>query len=378
MNRKLGLYIHIPFCRSKCNYCDFYSLPGAESLYGRYEEALRAHIREAGQFLEDFDVDTVYFGGGTPSCFGEKRLTAVLTEIGKRFYLDSDCEITLEANPESVDAKSMQRLRRAGFNRVSLGVQSSDNQMLRVLGRPHTWERAKRAAAACREAGIKNLSVDIIYGLPGQTMKNWQQTLEDVMQLGTEHISCYGLKIEEGTPFGQRKNELDLPDDDAQADMYLYAARELTESGYSHYEISNFAKKGYISRHNMKYWTLGEYLGFGPSAHSDLNGQRFACIRDLRKYIDNINNGESVITDAETIPPRVRVSEYIMLGLRTQKGISSTELEKKYGEDFEKFRPYVKRLVSGGFAREFEDRVHLTARGFLISNTIISDMLAYM
>lgn len=379
MNSKLGIYVHIPFCRSKCNYCDFYSLPGALNLFDMYEKALRRHIKESAEFLEDRDIDSIYFGGGTPTHYGAKHLVGVLSELGKRFYVASDCEVTLEANPESIEYKDMLKLRRAGFNRVSIGVQSTDNDQLKTLGRPHNWEDAKRAVGFCREAGFKNVSIDLMYGLPGQTLSQWQDVLgEALMTLDPEHISCYGLKIEKGTPFYVNEEHLVFPDDDAQADMYLYAAKTLTENDYIHYEISNFAKRGRQSRHNLKYWNMEEYLGFGPSAHSDLNGSRFACIRDVRHYINNISTGQSVMTDLEEISKKVRLTEYIMLGLRTRYGVSASELESRYGEDFEKLRPYFKRLISGGFARQFEDRFSLTAKGWLVSNTIINDVLDYL
>jgi len=376
MTRELGIYVHIPFCKSKCNYCDFYSLGGMDRSFDRYEAALRKHIRESAEYLEDRDVDTIYFGGGTPSHFGAKRLSAILGEIEKRFYLADDMEITFEANPDSVELQSLQKLRRAGFNRISLGIQSTDNDDLKTLGRPHTWERAKRAFTMCREAGFKNISIDLMYGLPRQSLKAWKTVLETALELDPEHISCYGLKIEPGTPFAKKANELELPDDDLQADMYLFAAGELAERGYTHYEISNFAKKGYASKHNLKYWTLKEYLGLGPSASSDLNDRRFTCIRDVAEYIKRIREGGDVVEESEDLPLRARAGEYIMLGLRTSKGISESEYTSRYGEGFEKMKPYLKKLISADFARRIEDRYRLTPRGFLVSNTIISELLS--
>ncbi len=376
MTKELGIYVHIPFCKSKCNYCDFYSLGGMDRSFDRYETALRKHIRESAEYLEDRDVDTIYFGGGTPSHFGAKRLAAVLSEIEKRFYLADDMEITFEANPDSVELQSLQKLRRAGFNRISLGVQSTNNEDLKTLGRPHTWERAKRAFAMCRDAGFKNVSIDLMYGLPGQSLKAWQTVLEAALELDPEHISCYGLKIEQGTPFAKRVNELELPDDDMQADMYLWTAEELAARGYYHYEISNFAKKGYASKHNLKYWTLKEYLGFGPSASSDLNDRRFTCIRDVAEYIKRIREGGDVVAESEELPLKARAGEYIMLSLRTSRGISESEYTNRYGEGFEKMKPYFKKLISGDFARCTEDRYRLTPRGFLVSNTIISELLS--
>ena len=373
--KRLGVYVHIPFCRSKCNYCDFYSLPGAEKLFDMYEKALRRHMREYGEYLEQRDVDTVYFGGGTPSHFGSKRLAALLEELYKRFYITEGCEITAEANPESITLADMRRLRRAGFNRISIGVQSTRDEDLQVLGRPHTFADAKRAVEDCRRAGFQNVSIDLIFGLPGQSLYAWQDVLGEALTLKPDHVSCYGLKVEPGTPFYQHRASYDFPDDDAQADMYLYAAGTLVQEGFSHYEISNFARRGCQSRHNLKYWKLEEYLGLGPAAHSDLNGKRFSMVRDVRRYMDDLAAGRSVIDEIEDITPVVRRTEYVMLGLRTNQGISPDYLEKHFGVSFAKAAAYLAVLETGGFVRRFEDRYCLTAQGFLVSNTIINEVL---
>ena len=282
MEQTLGLYLHIPFCKSKCAYCDFYSLPHSEEKMDAYAAALLRHLEEVAPRCTAHTVDTVYFGGGTPSYLGEKRLTHLLKAVKKRFHVASDAEITLEANPDSAgDWKALRTLRKAGFNRISLGVQAADDDLLRRIGRVHTWEQALSAAAAARMAGFDNLSLDLIYGLPGQTLEAWQDTLRSAAALEPQHLSCYGLKVEPGTPLWQQRDSADLPDDDTQADMYLWTVDYLQKKGYEQYEISNFAQPGYESRHNLKYWTLGEYAGFGPGAHSDMGGVRFAYERDL-------------------------------------------------------------------------------------------------
>ena len=281
-NRPLGLYLHIPFCKAKCAYCDFYSLAHSEEKMDAYAAALTRHITEVAPQMQNHRVDTVYFGGGTPSYLGHKRLIALLKTIKKQCRVWDRAEITLEANPDSAgDWRALRALRRAGFNRISLGVQSSDDEELRRLGRVHTWQQVKDAVAACRKAGLDNISLDLIYGLPDQTMERWENTLADALVLAPRHISCYGLKLEEGTPLYARRDSLTLPDGDMQADMYLYAVELLGQNGYAQYEISNFAQPGYESRHNLKYWTLGEYAGFGPGAHSDFGGVRYGYTRDL-------------------------------------------------------------------------------------------------
>ena len=250
----LGIYVHIPFCRSKCRYCDFYSLPEArQRLMDEYLQAICTHIRETGPLAPGYRVDTVYFGGGTPTLFGADGLAAIMNAIRKNFDVDANAEITFEANPDSVTPRLLRRLRAEGFNRVSLGIQSDDDAILRTIGRPHTYRQAHRAVEEIRRAGFKNLSVDLMYGLPGQTREGWKATVANVMKLEPEHISCYGLKLEEGTPLYEQQDQYDLPDDDAQADMYLAAVELLGEKGFRQYEISNFARRGMASKHNLKY-----------------------------------------------------------------------------------------------------------------------------
>ena len=299
-NRPLGLYLHIPFCKAKCAYCDFYSLPHSEEKMDAYAAALARHITEVAPQMQNHRVDTVYFGGGTPSYLGHKRLIALLKTVKKQCRVWDRAEITLEANPDSAgDWRALRALRRAGFNRISLGVQSSDDETLRRLGRVHTWQQVKDAVAACRKAGLDNISLDLIYGLPDQTMEQWENTLADALVLAPRHISCYGLKLEEGTPLYDRQESLNLPDGDLQADMYLYAVELLTQNGYQQYEISNFAQPGYESRHNLKYWMLEEYAGFGPGAYSDFGGVRYGYTRDLDGYIAG-----RTWRKASTSPPR--------------------------------------------------------------------------
>ena len=314
MEQTLGLYLHIPFCKSKCAYCDFYSLPHSEEKMDAYAAALLRHLEEVAPRCTAHTVDTVYFGGGTPSYLGEKQLTHLLKAVKKRFHVPSDAEITLEANPDSAgDWKALRTLRKAGFNRISLGVQAADDDLLRRIGRVHTWEQALSAAAAARMAGFDNLSLDLIYGLPGQTLEAWQDTLRSAAALEPQHLSCYGLKVEPGTPLWQQRDSADLPDDDTQADMYLWTVDYLQKKGYGQYEISNFAQPGYESRHNLKYWTLGEYAGFGPGAHSDMGGVRFAYERDLDSYIA----GELRLSEMEEIPPLDRDLEHFPVSFFT-------------------------------------------------------------
>ena len=374
----LGIYIHVPFCRSKCQYCDFYSVTSKDdNLLEGYLKAVCSHIKEAGALAPDYLVDTIYFGGGTPTYFGAEGMAAILTAIRKSFDVASQAEITFEANPDSVSDRLLRRLRSEGFNRVSLGVQCDDDNILKKLGRPHNYRQAKHAVERIRKHRFRNLSVDLMYGLPGQTLEAWENTLKQVIyDMAPEHISCYGLKVEEGTPLAEYQEFCNLADDDTQADMYLSAVEILKSCGYRQYEISNFCRKGNVSRHNLKYWNGGAYLGFGPDASSDFGGQRFACVRSLKQYIDGIAAGGQVLREVQQVPPRERAGEYIMMRLRTVTGMDPKVYEQRF---LLPFAPLEKALLSfreqGLAQKTFDGRWHLTPKGFLISNSIISDLL---
>ena len=246
-----------------------------------------------------------------------------------------DCEVTLEANPDSAVFKELAKLRRAGFNRLSMGVQSANNDILKLIGRRHNWKQAELAMNAAREAGFDNVSCDLIYGLPSQTKGDWADTLMRVIELRPEHISCYGLTLEPGTPMYEKYNGSQiLPRDDEQADMYLYAVETLEHYGYKQYEISNFAVPGYESRHNMRYWRLGDYLGFGAGAHSCMDGARFSYVRDADQYIVGVLRDEDIVDEYSTVSSVERGSEYIMLGMRTALGIEAQEYTEHYRADF--------------------------------------------
>lgn len=374
--KPLGLYIHVPFCKQKCIYCDFYSLPHQESRMDDYTAAVCAHLTETAPFAAGHLVDTVYIGGGTPTYLGADRLGKILKTVHKKYRVAKDAEITLEANPDSAgDWKALRALRRAGVNRVSLGMQSACDEELAAIGRVHTHAQTATAVEAVRRAGIKNLSLDLIYGLPGQSLERWQENLSAAVALEPEHLSCYGLKVEEGTPLFQRREAYTLPGDDAQADMYLYTVEFLENLGYGQYEISNFARPGKESRHNLKYWHLEEYAGFGPGAHSDFGGVRYAYARDLDAYIRGVATGAPMLSESERIPPLDRDTEYVMLGLRLRQGLDPKEFERRFRRRFNCFVPFLEQCRQNGYACEEEGRWHLTPKGFLVSNQIIGGML---
>ena len=373
----LGIYIHIPFCRSKCQYCDFYSLATKDdSLIDGYLDAVCDHIKEAGELAPGYKVDTIFFGGGTPSFFGAEGIAVILTTIRRNFDVDDGAEITVECNPDSVSDRLLRRLRAEGVNRLSLGIQSDDDEMLKKLGRPHTYSQAVMAYQRMRKAGFRNISVDLMYGLPGQDIQDWAETLDNVLRLNPEHVSCYALKVEEGTPFAELKDVLNLPDDDTQAEMYLTAVDTLKGRGFRQYEISNFCRKGLTSRHNLKYWTGGEYLGFGPGASSDFAGKRYSLKRDLQAYISGIRDGGDIIEDLQEIPNRERAGEYLMLRLRTSQGIEAREYEKMYLLPFAPLEEVMEKRRRLYHATQTDTgRWVLTPKGFLVSNDIISDLL---
>ena len=374
--KPLGLYIHIPFCKSKCVYCDFYSLPNSEEKMDRYVSALCRQLEEIAPRTTAHEVDTVYFGGGTPSWLGVKRLRLILKTVEKHYRIARKAEITLEANPDSAgDWKALRALRRAGFNRLSLGMQSADDQELAEIGRLHTFRQVENAVEAARKAKFDNLSLDLIYGLPGQTLDRWRENLAAAVRLAPEHLSCYGLKLEEGTPLFARRDEAGLPGDEEQAEMYLYTVDYLAAQGYEQYEISNFAKPGFASRHNMKYWTLEEYAGFGPGAHSDMGSVRCAYAKDLDAYIQGTAAAGAPLSERDRIPPMDRDVEWLMLGLRTVQGLDPKVFENRFRRRFDCFLPFLEKCRESGYAVVEEGRWRLTPRGFLVSNQIIGGVL---
>lgn len=375
MEKKLGIYIHIPFCASKCAYCDFYSLPSCERLMPKYHNALLDHIKDSAAQLQDYFIDTVYFGGGTPSFYGAKRICEIFNALKVHGLVYKTAEVTMECNPDSIRRRDMKVLLEAGVNRLSIGAQSANDDILKLIGRRHNWLQVESAVQNARKAGFKNISLDLIYGLPSQTKADWAETLTKAIALKPEHISCYGLKLEEGTPLYSYKDSPFLPDDDEQADMYLYTVETLARFGYRQYEISNFAQPGYESKHNLKYWHLRDYMGFGPGAHSCVSGIRYSYVRDLKAYISGIQSEDTIIDEYERIGLLERATEYLMLGLRTTRGISQQEYYRLYRADFEPIEDLLKEYERKGWTVTENGRWHFTPSGFLLSNLLIGLIL---
>ena len=380
MANVLGVYVHIPFCKSKCDYCDFYSLPAGEELMDRYQKALLTQMKSLVPRLKGRTVDTIYFGGGTPSYYGEKRLRELLGYLQRHLNVARGAEITVECNPDTVDRKSMVRLRRAGVNRISLGMQSADPEQLKCIHRIHDPQQVIWAVEDIRAAKIDNLSLDLIYGLPGQSMDSWRDTVRTALSLHPDHLSCYGLKVEAGTPLARRVDggdNIDLPDGDCQADFYLEAVDRIQEAGFRQYEISNFARTGMESRHNLKYWMGREYVGFGPGAHSYLNGLRYAYPKDLEHYLESLEAGESVaLSESEAIPPREQAREYLLLRMRTLRGVEEWEYRRSFGLNFEPIARRLEFFESHRWTEQSDHRWHFTPQGFLLSNALIEELLS--
>ena len=376
MENSLGLYLHIPFCRSKCDYCDFFSLAGQDDRMNDYQKALLQQILDTAPRTKKQVVNSVYIGGGTPTWYGEKRLLEVIGAVKKRFTLSRDVEFTLEANPDSVDEKMLKRLRRAGVNRLSMGMQSACDKELAAVHRPHTFKQVEQAVKAARDAKIKNLNLDLIYGLPGQTEHSWRASVEAALALEPEHLSCYGLTVEEDTPLARRVAEGEqLPDDDQQAQRYLWTVKRLAQAGFEQYEVSNFSKTGCQSRHNLKYWMGRPYVGLGAAAHSDFGGCRYSFVRDLEGYIRGVLGDGKLVDEMDQIPRRERGSEYLMLRLRTTHGIEEWEYRREYYMNFDPIAAKLAQFEQKGWVARTGRRWHFTPEGFLLSNRLIGELM---
>ncbi len=371
-HKPLGIYVHIPFCVRKCNYCDFCSFPNISGeVRARYIDRL---CKEISSYKREtrLTADTVFFGGGTPSLLSTDELSAILSAIRDTFILSPDTELTLEVNPGTVSADKLLALKNAGVNRISFGLQSIHENELKKLGRIHSYSDFLTAYSDARAAGFDNISVDLMYGIPEQTEISFKETLLAVLALAPEHLSVYGLIIEEGTPFYDGRSELELPTEDAECDMYISACATLAEHGYLHYEISNYASgDGYVSRHNLKYWRDEEYLGFGAAAYSYFEGRRFGNSRSIDEYITSSAPAECDILSVDDT-----AYEYAMLALRTSYGFSLYEYKERFGSDFMIGREaLIKKYSDAGLLLTEDGRIRFTERGFYVSNSLLCELL---
>ena len=369
----LELYVHIPFCVRKCQYCDFLSGPSDEETKDRYIEALLKEIR-AAEHTEDYEIVSVFIGGGTPSALKAEAIASIMRTLQEKFFFCEDAEVTIEANPGTVDPEKLTIYRNVGINRLSLGLQSTDAEELKLLGRIHSYEEFLKSYEWAREAGFSNINIDLMFAIPGQTGEAWRQHLYQVAELNPEHISAYSLIIEEGTPFAEQN--LDLPDEDTEYQMYEDTAEILERYGYRQYEISNYAKQGYMCRHNAGYWQRLEYLGFGLGASSLYGGMRFSNTHQMQEYLKESRNPDQIRKDVTVLSRNEQIEEFMFLGLRMTEGIS----EKKFKENFnvrlmDIYGDILQKYEETGFMEHIETKWRLTRKGIHVSNHILADFL---
>lgn len=364
MNKSnLGIYIHIPFCRSKCPYCDFYSFVGADEEKAEYLAALKSSISYWGKALLGRKADTLYIGGGTPSSLSGEELAEVI-HAAKRAFSFTEGEITVECNPRDCSEELFGALYTSGVNRISLGMQSANDIERRALGRTADSEKVISCVKLAKNAGIDNISVDIMLGVPKQTLSTLENTVKFCADMGVSHVSAYMLKLEPGTYYYKNAERLSLPDDDSVAHMYLRCVELLSQYGYKQYEISNFAKPGFESKHNLKYWKLEDYLGIGPSAHSFIDGKRFYYPRDIKSF----ESALEPVFDCEG----GEWQERVMLALRLSEGLDLSDFDKPRSEELLR---KIKVYTDNSFAERTANGFRLTPKGFLVSNTIIGDLV---
>lgn len=363
-----GIYIHIPFCRKKCKYCDFVSYAGREDMADVYIEAL---AREAREYTGE-KADTIFIGGGTPSALTPKQIRTVTKICSDIFDMTDNCEFTIEANPGTLDDDKITAMLEGGINRISVGVQSFNNEELRSIGRIHDAETAYNTVLHLKKAGFSNINIDLMTALPYQNIASLKSTLETAVSLPVSHISAYSLIIEEGTPLEKEysRGELILPDDHADREMYAYTIDFLRQNGFFQYEISNFAKKGSECRHNIKYWTAEEYIGLGAAAHSYIGDRRFYNVSELSEYIKGALRQITLLTQ------RDKISEFMITGLRMTKGISAAEFKKRFGTDINNiFGGQLQKFTKLGLMKFHENSYRLTRRGIDVSNAVLCEFV---
>lgn len=379
MKKELELYLHIPFCIRKCAYCDFLSAPADEAERQEYVETLIREIQSYREEFRGYRVSTVFMGGGTPSILTCGQMTDIFRALRDTFAIEADAEITIEANPGTVDAEKIRAWKQAGINRVSIGLQTVNDKELKLLGRIHTFQQFLDTYQLVREHGFGNVNIDLISAIPGQTLASWRLTLQTVAELEPEHISAYSLILEEGTPFYERyadASSSELPDEETDRAIYEETERFLQKYGYSRYEISNYAKPGYACRHNIGYWKRTEYLGIGLGASSLIRRQRFHNTTDHREYLECVRCGNSIRRETELLSREDEMEEFMFLGLRMTEGIRISEFKEIFGQDIgEVYKTPLFRMEQAGLLEIQEGRVRLTKRGIDISNYVFEQFL---
>ena len=371
-DKETEIYVHIPFCERKCAYCDFLSFKAGEDVHRAYTESIIKQIEAKRKQVGPIRVSTCFFGGGTPSAIDPKLIVKILDKLRGCFYFNEDAEISIEVNPNSASKEKLAEYRKAGFNRLSMGLQSANNDELRVLSRLHTYEEFLTAFYAAREAGFENINVDIMSALPGQTLATYTKTLEKVTALNPEHISAYSLIIEEGTPFFDRYSDgCGLPGEDADREMYHFTKKFLSEHGYSRYEISNYSKHGFECRHNCGYWQRRDYLGFGIGAASLFNHERLKCHESIDRFLN-----EDYSEEKETLAVNDEMSEFMFLGLRLTRGVSKAEFYSLFNRDVcEIYGNQIAKLKDEKLMEDKDGFLFLTDFGLDVSNYAMSEFV---
>lgn len=381
MKQILELYIHIPFCIRKCRYCDFLSAPQDEETRERYVEALLREISAHRDKRESYEVSTVFFGGGTPSVLSPSQVKRIFEALQDSFAIHPDAEISMEANPGTVTEEKLRTYRACGINRISFGLQSADNEELRLLGRIHTYEEFEENFRLARKCGFDNINVDLMSAIPRQTMDSLERTLAKVISLGPEHISAYSLIVEEGTPFfnlyGERGPlESELPGEEEERQMYYRTKEMLAEAGYQRYEISNYATQGKECRHNLGYWERANYLGLGLGSSSLMDNVRFRNTEDLEFYLKNSGSPKSIQRERAELSVKEQMEEFIFLGLRKMEGISAEEFKACFHRDIkEVYEKQIDHLMREGLLWRRGDRIFLTEKGIDVSNCVFAEFL---
>ncbi len=372
MSKQVGIYIHIPFCERKCLYCDFCSYEGTTAAHRvAYVDALCREITAYAPRLVGYEADTVYIGGGTPSMLTCEETKRILSTLRSVVPFSAHAEVTSEVNPATADAEKLRAWQRMGINRLSIGVQSFQDAELRALGRLHTADEAEAFIRTARDVGFDNLSIDLMYGIPGETPESFRNTLDRAVTLSPDHISAYSLKVEEGTPFARMREQLTLPDEDTEVSLYEMCVSVLGGAGYRHYEISNYARAGYESRHNLRYWQMRDYIGFGLAAYSCFEGKRFGRDRDMDAYL---SRDFRVDMGVKAEPMDVEL-ETVMLGLRLADGIREEDFRQRFGYGFwEKYGERMQPFVTHGLAVHDGEKTYLTDSGMYVSLGILAEI----
>jgi len=374
----IGLYLHIPYCLHKCGYCDFNSHNINEAEMESYVQSLLSEMEQAAKDARNYQVDTIFFGGGTPTTLPFSDLARILKACHQHFQVDPQAEITCEANPATIPQTDLAQLREAGFNRLSIGVQSFDPDELKRLERVHSVDEVYLTVQRAREANFENLSLDLMFGLPGQTVERWRDNLQKAIDLEPDHISAYNLTIEPDTVFykQQSQGQLIMPADDFQRELFEITIDTLTGAGYEHYEISNYAKPGKQSRHNLNYWVDGEYLGLGAGASSFFNGDRTKNTSLPARYIAQINKSKTAVESRETPDKRQRMGEAVMLGLRLMKGLNLATFEQQFSISFlDVYVDTIEKLKGMGLLEISGGRAALTHEGLFLADSVIIEFI---